>query len=282
MNRERQNRLDGLIYANIFGALTQEEREELYEAAKDPDVFAKLMETEDLRSAMESPELRQSVRAALRPEPRLQPAPSRKWNPLWTMTWAAAGAAAVLLCVVLLQRPSSTDREMAVAPPQNANAPRMPEPSQGSRPSQPDLQPAIKAAPSPLAAVFGLDTQQSLAAQVAWADGQTLPHVHPGEVLRIRTACPQRCTAWAFALDPDGRTRLLTPQQGITVSEGEPVILTDGSGGTPLAPSVPGESTVRVLAVERSTALFPDGVLDVRGISGPVAVIDLHLVVDDR
>lgn len=282
MNRERQTRLDGLIYANIFGALTPEERDELYEAAKDPDVFAKLMETEDLRSAMESPELRQSVRAALRPAPRLQPVPSRKWNPWWTLVWAVAGAAAVLLCVVLLQRPSSTDREVAVATPEHARPPRAPEgqPSSSTRPAQPDLQPAINLAPGPLTPVFGLDAQQSLAAQVAWADGQTVPHVHVGELLRIRIACPQRCTAWAFVLDPNGSARLLTSQQGITVSEGEPVILTDGSGGAPLAASIPGDSTVRVVAVERSTTLFPDGVLDVRGISGPAAVIDLHLVVD--
>ena len=246
MNPKPDNRMVGLLYANTFGALTAEERKELYEsAAADPDLFALLMEMEDLRGAMESPELRRAVLNELAP-PRPKKLRSESWAPWWTLAWAAAGVCAALVGFAILQRPSEPPAELAfqspsgdlrtpspATPPVGAGAAKKASPS----PAHADLEAARVHATDPLLPVFNLEIQHSLAAVADWA-GSDLAHsatarVHAGESLKIHISSADKAVAWAFERDPKGAIRLLTPSEGIPIPAGESAFSVSSSGALP-------------------------------------------------
>ncbi len=295
MNPKPDNRMVGLLYANTFGALTAEERKELYEsAAADPDLFALLMEMEDLRGAMESPELRRAVLNELAP-PRPKKLRSESWAPWWTLAWAAAGVCAALVGFAILQRPSEPPAELAfqspsgdlrtpspATPPVGAGAAKKASPS----PAHADLEAARVHATDPLLPVFNLEIQHSLAAVADWA-GSGLAHsatarVHAGESLKIHISSADKAVAWAFERDPKGAIRLLTPSEGIPIPAGESAFSVSSSGALPNSAAPRGERIVRIVVMGPDERLFRDGVVDTRGVSGPTAVMDLHFTVEER
>ena len=295
MNPKPDNSMVGLLYANTFGALTAEERKELYEsAAADPDLFALLMEMEDLRGAMESPELRRAVLNELAP-PRPKKLRSESWAPWWTLAWAAAGVCAALVGFAILQRPSEPPAELAfqspsgdlrtpspATPPVGAGAAKKASPS----PAHADLEAARVHATDPLLPVFNLEIQHSLAAVADWA-GSGLAHsatarVHAGESLKIHISSADKAVAWAFERDPKGAIRLLTPSEGIPIPAGESAFSVSSSGALPNSAAPRGERIVRIVVMGPDERLFRDGVVDTRGVSGPTAVMDLHFTVEER
>ena len=295
MNPKPDNRMVGLLYANTFGALTAEERKELYEsAAADPDLFALLMEMEDLRGAMESPELRRAVLNELAP-PRPKKLRSESWAPWWTLAWAAAAVCAALVGFAILQRPSEPPAELAfqspsgdlripspATPPVGAGAAKKASPS----PAHADLEAARVHATDPLLPVFNLEIQHSLAAVADWA-GSGLAHsatarVHAGESLKIHISSADKAVAWAFERDPKGAIRLLTPSEGIPIPAGESAFSVSSSGALPNSAAPRGERIVRIVVMGPDERLFRDGVVDTRGVSGPTAVMDLHFTVEER
>lgn len=295
MNPKPDNRMVGLLYANTFGALTAEERKELYEsAAADPDLFASLMEMEDLRGAMESPELRRAVLNELAP-PHPKKVRSESWAPWWTLAWAAAAVCAALVGFAILQRPSEPPAELAfqrpsgdlrtpwpARPPVGAGAAKKASPS----PAHADLEAARVHATDPLLPVFNLEIQHSLAAVADWA-GSGLAHsatarVHAGQSLKIHISSADKAVAWAFERDPKGAIRLLTPSEGIPIPAGESAFSVSSSGALPIAATPGGERIVRVVVMGPNERLFRDGVVDTRGVTGPTAVMDLYFTVEER
>lgn len=284
MTRDQRTRLEGMIYAETFGALSSEERRELYEAAAEEDIFAKLMEAEDLRVAMQTPELKRMVQSALPPAPR-PGAVARSWSFGWVLTWASAGACAAGLLVALLYRSASREEsstQQAVTNSVKAPPSRGAESKKDTPAAAQGLQQAGARGESPLAGIFELEPQNSLGGEASWAGaGEAVTRFHPGDDMRIRAACPQNCTVWVFERDAKGNVRLLTPDAGVAIPAGGPASPLEAGGAVPRAPTVPGPGLVRIVAATRSAALFHDGTLDARGLSGPLAVIDLHFEVEN-
>lgn len=284
MTRDERTRLEGMIYAETFGALSSEERAELYEAAQDEEIFAKLMEAEELRSAMQTPELRRTVQLALPPAPRPRPA-ARNWSFGWVLAWASAGACAAGLLIAMLYRSANQQEsqpQQAVtnpikAPPSSSGGGKGAPPQGGQA-----LQQAGAHSATRLAGAFELEPQNSLGGEASWAGaGEAAMRFHPGDAMRLRAACSQSCTLWVFERDGAGDIRLLTPEAGIRIAAGGSAAPLEGGGPAARAPAAAGAGVLRVVAVAGSAALFRDGSLDTSELSGPIAVIDLHFEVEN-
>jgi hypothetical protein len=251
-----------LLASYALGGLNEEEREQLFVAAlKNQDLFDRLVEEETVRLALQRPENRTLVLAALRPSWKERLAAFFR-QPKYLALSAAAAAAAVAFVIWIF--PTSNGLTVAL------------DPTRGPAISMlgvetPEAEPAR---PVEWTQLFSLPVQRRIAAGLGLNKSGRTPEYRIGENLRLGLSVENGGNCLLLDRQGDQSPARLFPNRfasSMLVSGGQTVFIPPAGQGNINVAGPPGPHRLRLIAVPA------DVVLD---LSSPASWVDKATIID--